>query len=100
MSYAVVFRNLTGSTKGVLTWGSYDNREAFTESNDDEMKARYEVVEEGITEERAIQLCSPPEAPEVAIGAMLHQAADILAETNKIADGIIAKHPQYFKRQP
>ena len=53
--YNVVFRNISGSTSdGVITWTAFRDKAYFDEWNDEKMKAWYQVVEEGVSQERAI----------------------------------------------
>lgn len=56
--YNVAFRYTkeAGGYHGVIFWTSYSNKEEFNKLFTDEMKKKMEVVEEGITEERAIEL--------------------------------------------
>lgn len=58
--YLVVFKNVaTGSGyNGIRTQTSFEDKDAFDEWFDDEMKSIYEVVEQGVTEERALWLVS------------------------------------------
>jgi hypothetical protein len=60
--YIVVFRNLTDECKGVITWSTFKSKEDFDNRYDAEMRGLYEVVEQGVTQERAQELCSSPEA--------------------------------------
>lgn len=64
MAYIVVFKNISDSSShGVFTWTDYDNKEEFQEMmTHPNMKAWYEVVEEDVTQERALELCKSPEA--------------------------------------
>jgi hypothetical protein len=83
--YNVVTRTLVGNSKGAITWTSFESKEEFDKWNDDKMQSWYQVVEEGVTEERATELCSGPEATVAAVrcmlGSALRLADDILAET-------------------
>ncbi|GEM_PF-6401964 len=60
MCYHVVLRNITNTPfKGNLSWVRYESKERFNQcfnGFNGEMKKTHEVVEEGISEERAIQL--------------------------------------------
>jgi hypothetical protein len=61
--HIVVFRTIADcASKGAVTWSSFMNKEAFDEWYDQKMQDWYEVVDQGVTKERAIELCSSPEA--------------------------------------
>ena len=70
-SYNVAFRYTreAGGYHGVMTWTSFSSKEDFDKWYTPDIKAREEVVEEGISEERAIELTrSTPLACRVAAG--------------------------------
>ncbi|HUD08568.1 MAG TPA: hypothetical protein VMQ48_00580 [Candidatus Saccharimonadales bacterium] len=56
--YNVAFRytRKAGAYHGVVNWTSFSSREEFQQMYTPERQEHQEVVEEGITEERAIQL--------------------------------------------
>jgi hypothetical protein len=55
----VVFRTIVEcSTKGAITWTSFKSKEHFDKWYDAKMRDWYEVVEEGVTQQRAVDLCS------------------------------------------
>ncbi len=56
--YIVVFRytKKAGGYHGIITWTSYPSEEEFIQAYTPEMAAYQEVVEKGITQERAIEL--------------------------------------------
>ena len=57
--YNVVFRTtLVCETTGALTWTSFNNKEDFDQWYDRKMREWYEVVDEGVSKERATELCS------------------------------------------
>lgn len=76
--YAVVFRTIGGACDGAITWTSFTDEAQFQEWYDDEAESKFEVVESGVTKERAIELCTSPAAQEAAVLSMLRQANDLL----------------------
>lgn len=60
MSYNVAFcyTRKAGLSHGIVTWSSFPNKEDFDKWYTAEIRSRERVVEEGITEERAVQLVS------------------------------------------
>jgi hypothetical protein len=70
VSYNVAFRTMVGTHRGVVTWTAFDSKEAFDKWISGEMldgSGRlladvYDVVEEGVTKERAIELVSMPDS--------------------------------------
>jgi hypothetical protein len=76
-SYNVAFRytEKTGGYQGVITWCSFPSEEEFNKWYTPEVRANREVVEKGVTRERAIELglstpleCWLAAAREAAIG--------------------------------
>lgn len=57
-SYNVAFVGTpaSGDYEGVITWSSYLSKEEFDKAYTPEMKAKQAIVEEGITDERAVEL--------------------------------------------
>ena len=79
--YIVVFRTIVECTsKGAITWSSFKNKEVFDKWYDEKMKSWYQVVEEGTTQERAIELCSSPEATEAALMYKVRQLGELLRQ--------------------
>jgi len=60
--YIVVFRDLREEHRGVVSWVSFQSKTDFDERYNEEMRGFQQVVEEGITQERAIELCSTSQA--------------------------------------
>jgi len=58
MSYIVAFRytKATGGYHGIVTWTSFDSKEEFEKWYTPDIREREEVVEEGTTDDRAIEL--------------------------------------------
>lgn len=84
--YIVVFRNISGSTAdGAITWTGYQSKEDFDQWYDEKMQSWYEVVEEGVTRKRALELCSSPKAVAAIINSQVKRA---LADIEKIAEMI------------
>jgi len=54
--YIVSFRNTLGGHAGVITWTSFESKDAFDAWMNEGNASSLEVVEEGITQERAIEL--------------------------------------------
>ena len=72
--YNVVFKNISGSTSdGVITWSTYKSKAHFDQWYDDKMKGWYQVVEEGVSQEKAVELCSLPEATEAVVVSKLRK---------------------------
>ncbi len=51
-----VYTEDAGGYEGNMTWTTFDSKEAFDEWYTDEIKRENRVVEEGVTEERALEL--------------------------------------------
>lgn len=67
--YVVVFRNIGESIcKGVVFYTVSENKQEFDSWWKNAKNARdwYEIVEQGVTKERATELCMTPEAREAA----------------------------------
>jgi hypothetical protein len=61
--YIVVFRTIVECmTTGAITWSTFDSKAHFDKCYDEKLRSWYEIVEEGVSEERALELCSSPEA--------------------------------------
>ena len=78
--YIVVSRTLVGPSRGVLTWTGFPSKEYFDKWNDAKMRSWYETVEEGVTEERALELCSSPEADGARFCYALRQVGEALRQ--------------------
>lgn len=79
--YHVVFRNTSGSTShGVITWSSFNSEADFEQWHTGKMKQWYAVVERGVTEERAIELCSTPEATAIAMVSQIRELGAVLSK--------------------
>lgn len=53
-------------------WTSFNSEEEFKVWYDREKAARLTVVDRGVTDKRAIELCKPPEVREAAFEAIFH----------------------------
>jgi len=75
--YNVAFRTiLQGSGKeGVITWTAFESKEAFDAFYDEKMRSWYQVVGEGVSEERCIELVDTTPIP-CYIRAAVHDARD------------------------
>lgn len=62
--YNVVLKDIRGNPpRNLVTWTSFKDRAEFDAwKNSKETQGQFEVVEEGISDERAVELCSTPEA--------------------------------------
>ena len=77
----VVFRNISGSiSDGVITWSSFKSKVDFDKWNDQKMKSWYQVVEEGVSQERAIDLCSTPEATQAVVVSKMMEVGELLRQ--------------------
>lgn len=58
--YNVVFEYTkeTGGYEGVITWSSFKNQEDFKKMYSSDVEKRQRVIAEGVTPERAIELCN------------------------------------------
>jgi len=80
----VVFQNiLEGTHCGVITWTSFESKEAFDEWYNEKMKSWYQVVEEGVSEQRAIELCSSPEAHTAVLVSACRELIENLDNLNE-----------------
>jgi ABC-type uncharacterized transport system YnjBCD substrate-binding protein len=59
--YNVVFENRNGNHKDVITWGTHESKEAFEEWYSEEIKKRYKIIANGVSRERALEICSSTE---------------------------------------
>lgn len=72
--YVVVVRNIgDGILRGVVTWSSFESELAFNAWYGEKMRTRYEVVDKGVTKERALELCSNQERNRAALLQEAHQ---------------------------
>ncbi|MFA6365172.1 MAG: hypothetical protein WCW78_02110 [Candidatus Paceibacterota bacterium] len=79
MGYNVVFKTIAECTHvGVITWTSFQSKEYFDQWYDEKMRGWYEVVDEGVSEARAMQLCASDEATLAAFKAEIKVAEQIL----------------------
>jgi hypothetical protein len=78
--YIVVFRTKVGVSEGAITWTTFTDQATFNVWNDEEMSSWYEVVEEGVSKERALELCSSPEAKYAREVCNLRELTDALSK--------------------
>lgn len=71
----VVFRDNSNS---VVTWSCFRNKKHFNKRYNKKMKRLCQVVEEGVSRERAIELCSTPEATKAAKVSQLRELIELL----------------------
>lgn len=77
--YTVVFRDIfDGPSKGAITYTLFKSKEEFDKWYDDKMRTWYEVVEEGVTQERAQKLCSSPQAQLAVVVSSLREITNFL----------------------
>lgn len=55
---AFTFTKNAGGYEGIITWTSFPSKEYFDKWYTDDIKSHQEVVEEGITPERAVRLAN------------------------------------------
>ena len=78
--YNVVFKTIAECThKGVITWTSFESKEYFYKWYDEKMQSWYKVVDEGVTKERAIELCSSPEADLAVLITTVRELGELLS---------------------
>ncbi len=71
-TYNVVTRTIVEcNSTGAITWTSFKDKEDFDRWYDDKMRGWYEVVAQGVSQDRAIELCSTPEAELAVILSLL-----------------------------
>jgi hypothetical protein len=87
LSYNVVFKTIADCThKGVITRTTFKDKKTFDkwykgkmqDGSGERIKDTYEVVEEGIPDKRAKELCSSPEATKMAINVYQNKFAKVL----------------------
>lgn len=81
--YNVVFRTLIGKSCGAITRTSFESKEAFDAWFSPKLRGWYEVVEEGVTDERGEELCTSPEANRAVMVCGFRQISEL---TQRIAD--------------
>ncbi len=55
--YNVIFRTIgKGTSRGAISWVFFEDKERFNEWYNEEMRGWYQVVEEGVSKERAVEL--------------------------------------------
>lgn len=77
-SYNVCFESLTSSRRGVRTWSTFDSKKDFDSCFADHLHTKYRVVEEGISSERCLELCSTPEANSAVMAAGMRETSELL----------------------
>jgi hypothetical protein len=70
--YNVVFRH----NSGLVTWTSFLNKEAFEKQYTREKFG--EIVDQGVTDARAIELCSAPRARLAVEASYLRELLDLI----------------------
>ncbi len=79
--YNVVFRTITEcTTKGAITWSSFESKGDFDTRYGEKMRGWYEVVDQGVTKERAIELCFSPEAKQAAVLSKMREIGELLCQ--------------------
>lgn len=79
--YNVVFKTIAeGPYKGVITWSTFDSKEEFDKWFSTKLKNMYEIVDQGVTSEKAVEYCSSPMALAHAF------SAPVIAQLQKIKD--------------
>ena len=89
--YAVVFRTITEcTTKGAITWTAFESKEHFEKWYSSKLQTWYEVVEQGVSEERAIELCSSNEAKEDIYASILRERRQLVDQLVEEIDQLIS----------
>ncbi len=79
--YNVVFRTIAEcSSKGAITWTSFKSKEDFDKWYNSKRRGWYEVVDQGVSQERADELCSTPEAYTAATISELRKLGGLLSQ--------------------
>lgn len=76
--YNVVFQTKVGTSQGAVTWSTFEDQKSFENWYDQKMKDWYEVLTQGVTRERAIELCSTPQARLTAVISQLRELSQQL----------------------
>jgi len=72
--YNVVFRTITErSITGAITWIPFRDIENFNKQYSEKMREWYEVIEQNVSKERAVKLCSIPVAALVVVAFKLRE---------------------------
>lgn len=88
--YNVVTRTIaSGTHTGVITRTLFKSKADFDQWNDEKMKSWYEVVEEGVSEERAVELCSSKEAQLAVETASLREVEEHMKKIRRLASSIL-----------
>lgn len=69
--YNVVFQTKVGTSQGAVTWSTFKDQKSFNNWYDQKMRDWYEVLAQEVTKERAIELCSTPQAKLAAVISQL-----------------------------
>lgn len=93
-SYNVVTKTCGGISDGVITWTSFESEEAFNKWYDKVMNRLYKIVAKGVSQERALELCSTTEANEVVLLSHERVFDRLLDNIVDCADEILKKHPE------
>ena len=79
--YNVVMRTIAPDNyRGVITWTSFPTEEEFNRWYDSKMQSWYEIVAKGVSEERALEICSSPESTLTAMTAELRNIEEALSQ--------------------
>jgi len=72
--YNVVFRTIAEcSIAGAITWVPFKDKENFNKQYNEKMREWYEVIEQDVSKERAIKLCSNAEMALVVVTSKLRE---------------------------
>lgn len=72
--YNVVFENIgKGTHTGVISWSSFSSKAEFDQWYDEKMRNLYWVVEGGVSDERAIEICSRLSSENAVVQAWLRE---------------------------
>ncbi len=89
--YEVVFRNISQThCRGVITWSTYESKEDFDQKNVGDAKKWYQVIEEGISVERAREICSSPEADLAVMASMTLELVGAIQEADGVIEQLLA----------
>ncbi len=72
-----MFRTIDGEYKGAVTWTTFESEEKFIDWYDEGKSSLCEIVDQGVSCERAIELCSTPEASSALLNIGMQKLKDL-----------------------
>lgn len=94
--YNVVFRNISSQTnRGAITRTSFDDKDYFDKWYDEDMRKFFDIVAEGVTSEKAVEICSSPESNITLIFTGIRKVSLLTEEIDKLAEKISQEEIQH-----